>query len=221
MIHVPHGHVVSLIAKQRAGWLRARVTDLAEGQPAYSASPNIKGLEAITIGGTVDAVNAELVTDEEIGISEGVPGQRFLLKRGPVVPGDDDPVLEVAGDEGWDEWTYVPDFAASGPDDTHFTLDLSTGEVRLGPAVRLADGALRHYGAVPAKGAHLRLRAVPDRRRPQAATSRRARSACSSRRSRSCRASRTGVRPGAASTARTSRTPRSAGRSGCAPAAGR
>ena len=91
MIHVPHGHVVSLIAKQRAGWLRARVTELAEGQPAYCASPNIKGLEAITIGGTVDVVNAELVTDEEIGISEGVPGQRFLLKRGPVVPGDDDP----------------------------------------------------------------------------------------------------------------------------------
>ena len=27
-----------------------------------------------------------------------------------------------------------------------------------GPAVRLADGALRRYGAVPAKGAHLRLR---------------------------------------------------------------
>jgi predicted phage baseplate assembly protein len=157
VIHVPHDHVVSLIAKQRAGWLRARVTDLAEGQPAYSASPNIKGLEAITIGGTVDVVNAELVTDEEIGISEGVPGQRFLLKRGPLVPGDDDPVLEVAGDEGWDEWTYAPDFAASGPDDKHFTVDLSTGEVRLGPAVRLADGALRRYGAVPVKGAHLRL----------------------------------------------------------------
>jgi predicted phage baseplate assembly protein len=158
VIHVPRGHVVSLIAKQRAGWLRARVTEPVEGQPAYSASPNIKGLNAITIGGTVDVVNAELVRDEEIGISEGVPGQRFLLKRGPVVPGDDDPVLEVTGDEGWDEWTYVPDFAASGPDDTHFTVDLSSGEVRLGPAVRLADGMLRRYGAVPVKGAHLRLR---------------------------------------------------------------
>src|SRR5262245_38284037 len=158
VIHVPRGHVVSLITKQRAGWLRARVTEPVEGQPAYSASPNIKGLNAITIGGTVDVVNAELVKDEEIGISEGVPGQRFLLKRGPVVPGDDDPVLEVTGDEGWDEWSYVPDFAASGPDDTHFTVDLSSGEIRFGPAVRLADGALRRYGAVPVKGAHLRLR---------------------------------------------------------------
>ena len=158
VIHVPRSHVVSLISKQRAGWIRARVTELDEDQPAYSASPNIKGLEAITIGGTVDVINADLVVDEEVGISEGVPGQRFLLKRGPVVPGDDPAILEVTGDEGWDEWTYVSDFAASGPDDRHFTLDLSTGEVKLGPAVRLADGALRRYGAVPPKGAHIRLR---------------------------------------------------------------
>ena len=158
VIHVPRAHVVSLIAKQRGGWIRARVTQPVEGQPAYSASPNIKGLTAITIGGTVDAVNAELVYGEEIGISDGVPGQRFPVKRGPIVPGDGAAVLEVTGAEGWDEWTHVGDFAASGPDDMHFVLDLSSGEVRLGPAVRLADGAFRRYGAVPPKGAHLRLR---------------------------------------------------------------
>ena len=158
VIHVPRAHVVSLIAKQRGGWIRARVTQPVEGQPAYSASPNIKGLTAITIGGTVDAVNAELVYGEEIGISDGVPGQRFPVKRGPIVPGDGAAVLEVTGAEGWDEWTHVGDFAASGPDDIHFVLDLSSGEVRLGPAVRLADGAFRRYGAVPPKGAHLRLR---------------------------------------------------------------
>ena len=158
VIHVPRDHVVSLIAKQRGGWIRARVTQPVEGQPAYSASPNIKGLTAITIGGTVDAVNAELVYGEEIGISDGVPGQRFPVKRGPIVPGDGAAVLEVTGAEGWDEWTHVGDFAASGPDDIHFVLDLSSGEVRLGPAVRLADGAFRRYGAVPPKGAHLRLR---------------------------------------------------------------
>lgn len=158
VIHVPRGHVVSVITKQRAGWLRARVTELDEGQPAYSASPNIKGLTAITIGGTVEVVNAELVREEELGVSEDVPGQHFGLKRGPVVPGDEDPVLEVSGDDGWEEWTYVSDFAGTAPDDRHFTLDLSSGEARFGPAVRLADGALRRYGAVPAKGAHLRLR---------------------------------------------------------------
>ncbi len=158
VIHVPKGHVASLIAKQRAGWLRARVVPTYEGQPAYSASPSVTGLTAITIGGTVEAVNADLIQNEEIGISTEIPGQRFALKRGPVVPADSTAVLEVSDDEGWDEWTWVSDFAASGPDDKHFTLDLTAGEVRLGPAVRLADGALRQYGKVPPKGAHLRLR---------------------------------------------------------------
>jgi predicted phage baseplate assembly protein len=158
VIHVPKGHTASLIAKQRAGWIRARVTVPAEGQPAYSASPNIKGLEVITIGGTVDAVNAELVREEDLGEAEGVSGQRFRLKRGPLVPGDRPAVLEVSGPEGWEEWTQVGDFAESGPEDRHFVIDMNAGEIRLGPAVRLDDGMLRGYGAVPPKGAKIRIR---------------------------------------------------------------
>ncbi len=150
--------MASLIAKQRAGWLRGRVTETVEGQPGYSSSPSVTGLSAITIGGTVEAVNADLVRNEEIGISAGVPGERFPLKRGPVVPGDGAMILEVSDDTGWDEWTQVSDFANSGPEDKHFTVDLSAGEIRLGPAVRMADGSLRRYGAVPPKSAHLRIR---------------------------------------------------------------
>ncbi len=158
VLHVPAGHVASLIAKQRAGWLRGRVTETVEGQPGYSSSPSVTGLSAITIGGTVEAVNADLVRNEEVGVSAGVPGERFSLTRGPVVPGDGAMILEVSGDDGWDEWTQVSDFANSGPDDKHFAVDLTAGEVRLGPAVRMADGTLRRYGAVPPKGAHLRVR---------------------------------------------------------------
>ncbi len=157
-IHVPRSHATSLIAKHRAGWVRARVTEPVEGQPPYSASPNITGLAAITIGGTADAVNAELVTEEEVGISEGISGQRFVLKKQPVVPSDEPAILEVSGNEGWEEWQQVADFAASGPDDKHFVLELSTGEVQLGPAVRQEDGTMRRYGAVPEKNARLRLR---------------------------------------------------------------
>jgi predicted phage baseplate assembly protein len=159
VIHVPKGHVASLIAKHRAGWVRGRVTELGEGQPGYSASPSIDGLSAITIGGTVDAVNAELVTDEDLGAAEGVPGQEFQLKRQPVVPSDEPAVLEVAEPDGWVEWQEVGDFAASGPGDRHFVLDVSAGELRLGPAIRESDGSLRRYGAVPIKNAQLRLRA--------------------------------------------------------------
>jgi predicted phage baseplate assembly protein len=102
IVHVPRGHVASLIAKQRAGWIRARVTPLVDGQPPYSSSPKVSGLVAITIGGTVEAVNAERVLAEEIGVSEGVPGQRFPLRRGPVVPGDGAPVLDVTAGTGWE-----------------------------------------------------------------------------------------------------------------------
>ncbi len=159
VLHVPRSHTASLIAKRRAGWLRARVTEPQPDQPAYSASPSITGLAAITIGGTVEAVNADLVIGEEIGISEGVPGQRFAVRRQPLVPGDEPAILEVSGDEGWDEWAEVADFATSGAEDRIFVLDLSGGEVRLAPAVRQEDGTMRRFGAVPPKNARLRLRA--------------------------------------------------------------
>jgi predicted phage baseplate assembly protein len=158
VIHVPRSHAPSLIGRQRAGWLRARVTPPKPDQPTYGASPNIIELSVFTIGGTTDAVNAEIVDSEDLGVSEGVAGQRFALLDRPVVPGDEPPVLEVAGEDGWEEWRMVDSFAESGPDDRHFVLDVVAGEVQLGPGVRQPDGSFRRYGAVPPKGAHLRMR---------------------------------------------------------------
>jgi predicted phage baseplate assembly protein len=158
VIHVPRAHEASVLDGQKAGWLRARVVPPEPDQPTYGASPNIKALTVFTIGGTVDAVNAVLVDAEDLGASEGVAGQRFALADRPVVPGDEAPVLEVAGDDGWDEWQLVSSFAESGPDDHHFVLDVVAGEVQLGPGVRQPDGAFRQFGAVPRQGARLRLR---------------------------------------------------------------
>jgi predicted phage baseplate assembly protein len=159
IVHVPRGHVTSILDRQRAGWIRARVTEPVADQPRYSASPSIEGLTAFTIGGTVEAVNAELVDVDDLGTSEGVPGQRFALRNRPVVPGDRPPVLEVIEDEDEpEEWTQVEDFASSGPDDHVFVLDAVAGEIQLGPAVRDTDGTFVRYGATPPKGANLRLR---------------------------------------------------------------
>jgi predicted phage baseplate assembly protein len=157
VLHVPSTHEVSVIDSIRAGWVRARVLAAREGQPAYSASPRIVSLSAFTSGGTADAVNAESVADEMIGVSEGVPGQRFQLQHAPVVPGQD-VVVDVASGDGWQEWQAVSTFAESDADDRHFQLDATAGEISFGPAVRLADGTLRSYGAVPPKGAALRIR---------------------------------------------------------------
>ena len=157
VLHIPRSHTVSVIEAQRAGWLRASVVASGADQPAYGASPLIRSLSASTIGGTVDAVNAELVEGESVGASEGVPGQRFQLKRAPVVPSEGPMVLEVSEDEGWQEWKQVSDFASSGPDDRHFVFDPISGEIHLGPAVREPDGRMRGYGLTPRKGAELRV----------------------------------------------------------------
>jgi predicted phage baseplate assembly protein len=157
VLHVPPSHQAAVLELQRAGWLRARITVSEPDQPPYSASPTITRIAAFTSGGTVEVVNAETVMAEVLGLAEGVPGQRFELKRRPVVPGDQ-VVVEVSGDDGWEEWQEVADFGTSGPDDRQFRLDAVAGEIGLGPGVREPDGSLRQYGRVPAKGATLRIR---------------------------------------------------------------
>lgn len=157
VLHVPRSHTAKVIAGRRAGYLRCRVTEPEEDQPFYSASPQITRCVAGTIGGTAPAANVERVSDEVIGTSEGVPGQRYRVRRHPVVPVERRLELEVSGADGWQRWEAVDSFADSGPDDPHFVLDAATGEILLGPAVRDADGTLRAFGAVPPKDAALRV----------------------------------------------------------------
>lgn len=159
VLHVPRGHAVGIFERKRAGWLRCRVTEAEEGQPTYSVSPRIDRLSAHTIGGTTNTVHAQVIEDEILGISDGVPGQRYPLQRGPVVASASLDELEVAGGSGWQLWQRVATFADSGPDDRHYIFDEVGGDVVFGPGVRLPDGSFRQYGAIPAKGAPIRLRA--------------------------------------------------------------
>lgn len=161
VLHMPAGHRAhSGILRQAAGWLRCRLVQPREDQPFYSASPTITRLSGFTIGGTTEAVNAEVVQDELIGTSEGVPAQRFTLSQRPVVPGDRacSYIVDVATADGWEEWTQVPEFSFSRPNDRHFLVEETAGEIVFGPGVREQDGTLRTYGAIPPKGAALRIR---------------------------------------------------------------
>ena len=162
IIHVPRGHAAHTIDKRHAAWVRARVVEPEPGMSSYEASPTVSAASSITIGGTVAAVNASVVRDENVGTSEGIPGQAFQLRRKPVLAGEP-AVLAVSqgtADDGapmWQTWEAVEDFAASGPDDLHFVLDGAVGEIRFGPAVRQPDGTLRRYGATPEKDRNLRM----------------------------------------------------------------
>ena len=157
VLHMPRDHVTSVIDGQRAGWLRCRVVDAEEGQPAYSSSPNITRLSASTIGGTARVSHGEVVEEEIVGFSDGLAGQRFSLKHRPVVPTGQAVVVQVATDDGWQDWICVSSFGESGPDDRNFVLDAVAGEIAFGPAIREADGSLHRYGAVPPKGAAVRI----------------------------------------------------------------
>ncbi|UOZ05634.1 putative baseplate assembly protein [Amycolatopsis sp. WQ 127309] len=158
VVHVPDGHETSAIGEQRAAWLRVRVIEPLPGQAAYSSSPVIRTLVASTVGATVPAMHGEIIEGEELGLAEGVPGQRFSLSRVPVLAGRNPSSLEVGEDGAWREWTPVEHFAASTADDRHYLLDPVSGEVEFGPAVRQEDGTLRQYGAVPQRGAPVRMR---------------------------------------------------------------
>ncbi|MGC9671533.1 putative baseplate assembly protein [Planosporangium sp. 12N6] len=157
IVHLPAGHTASVVDGVRAGWLRARVLATEPHQRPYSATPVIDALAACTVGGTVDAVHAEIVENEVLGVAEGVAGQRFTLSRTPVLGGAAPVLLEVSSADGWQAWQRRDTFADSGPDDRHYVLDASTGTVRFGPAVRLADGGLRQYGAAPERDAVVRM----------------------------------------------------------------
>jgi predicted phage baseplate assembly protein len=157
VLHVPPTHQVSVLREQRAGWIRARVVEADADQPEYTSPPLIRGVGAATIGGTTDAVHAEVIRNETLGVSDGTPGQRFRTRRAPVLAGGGPVVFQTSSDEGWQEWTPVENFADSGPDDRNFILDPVNGEIALGPAVRQADGTYDQYGYVPPRGADVRL----------------------------------------------------------------
>lgn len=157
VLHVPSGHRNTVLARQRAGWLRCRLIAAEPEQSTYRESPQIKGVSAFTIGGTAPIVHAHVMHNEDLGLSDGTPAQRFSTQRRPIVPPESRLVLQVIDGDETTEWTQLPHFAESGQADPHFRVDYVDGEIQFGPAVRESDGALRQYGAVPPKGSLLRL----------------------------------------------------------------
>lgn len=158
VLHVPPDHTAGELGDLGAAWLRCRVVPASGAQRPYGDSPVITSVRAFTVGGTARAVNAEVVTGEELGRSSGLPAQRFALKYAPVVASEDQARVEVITAETREDWFEVASFVDSGARDRHFVLNEVEGVVEFGPALREPDGSLTHYGAVPPHGAVIRLR---------------------------------------------------------------
>jgi len=154
---LPYDFGVADVGLKRAHWVRCRVIEPEPEQPMYTASPKVLVTDSYTIGGTVSASHASPTRDEVLGRSDGKPGQRFSVSQTPMLPLGRGETVEVEVEAGWEKWEEVPDFAASGPGDRHFTCDPIHGEIRFGPSIRQPDGTTRQYGAIPPKGARVRI----------------------------------------------------------------
>jgi predicted phage baseplate assembly protein len=160
-VQCPPGSGTEAIAGRRLFWLRCRIaetTRIAGEAAVFTQAPEIYQITAAPTGALLPAEHATVETDETVGVSDGTPGQTFATRFTPVLnlaPGE---TLEVkTGDGDWEPWEPVDSFAGSGVGDRHFGIDLVHGHIRLGPELRDTDGGVTLRGAIPAKGAMLRM----------------------------------------------------------------
>ncbi|EGW36024.1 putative baseplate assembly protein [Desulfosporosinus sp. OT] len=122
-------------------WLRCTVV-----QDGYEIPPKIHNILYNTIG----AVQQETLSSGDnpllLTYGSGLPGQKIILRRTPVISSTFALQVEERNREGnrmtlmWRDWQRVDDLDASEPDDRHYVLNSETGEVLFGDGVN---------GAVP------------------------------------------------------------------------
>lgn len=162
-LQVPRTHAQTTIGGKRAFWIRCRLDDKTrsglEATNTYSHPPEIYSITAAPIGALIPASHATHEPPEDLGQSDGTPGQRFRLRYAPVLALEPDETLEVVNaDSGsWERWERMDTFAESSEHDKHFLIDLASGEIELGPAIRTPEGTWRYHGYVPPKGANVRI----------------------------------------------------------------
>jgi len=157
VLAVPLAHEPLTLGGTRGFWLRARLTVAAADQPQYQASPQVRRVEAASLGGTVRAEHSRRIDTELLGRSSGAPAQQFRVAHPPVLPREEGEHVEVITPDGVEVWEEVPDFVASGPTDRHVTIDGASGVVHFGPRIRYPDGSVRQHGAIPPEGAEVVL----------------------------------------------------------------
>ena len=165
-LHVPDGHDDSVVGGTRGG-----LDPLPRGQ-GRPAVPLVARCWCPSRP-RPSAATSRRRTPSRSGTSRSArptarPGQVLRLGRTPPVVLDRDGPARAGGRAchrrtasarpTWEEWVAVDDFGTSTPTDRHVTVDPTTGEVRFGPPCGCEDGSERRFGAIPARGAALRVR---------------------------------------------------------------
>lgn len=140
VLHLPQKWPVTSFTAYQGRWLRCVFTTAEANQPVYDNSPRIIGLAVRAIGGTVRASQSTLIQDERLGISDGKSGQTFQLQEAPILGRRENEYILVTPPGGLPQkWQEVADFADSGPEHLHYTIDSLTGTVQFGPLIREPD----------------------------------------------------------------------------------
>jgi predicted phage baseplate assembly protein len=145
IFHLPLTWTVTQFSTYRGRWLRCIYIELADRQSGYARSPHIIGMGARAIGGTVKATQCYAMTNEVLGESNGKAGQLFKLLHSPVLPRQNDEYLLVSPLVGLPQiWQEVEDFSESAPNDLHYIIDSTSGDVQFGPFVQTPNYQSQH-----------------------------------------------------------------------------
>jgi predicted phage baseplate assembly protein len=160
-VQCPPGSAVETLAGRRLHWLRCRIDDKTRSGAAtsYTHPPEIYSITATPLGAQLEATHAASAELEVLGTSDGTPGQVFHLRQAPVLKLGPGETVEVQDpDTGdWERWEARESFVGSTELNRHFVLDRVSGVIEFGPAIRKPAGGWSQYGAVPPKGAVVRM----------------------------------------------------------------
>ena len=137
VLHLPLNWPLTQFVTYQGRWLRCVYTQPIAVQSGYERSPRIVGLSVRSLGGTVQASQSTLIRNENLGESDGTPGQTFQLQGAPILPRKEGEYIRVTPPGGLPQiWQEVSDFANSGNEDLHYTIDSLTGAIQFGPLLR-------------------------------------------------------------------------------------
>ncbi|NET60404.1 MAG: putative baseplate assembly protein [Symploca sp. SIO2E6] len=137
VLHLPLNWPLTQFVTYQGRWLRCVYSQLAASQTGYERSPRIVGLHVRSLGGTVEASQSTLIRRENLGESDGTPGQTYQLQGAPILPRQEGEFIRITPPGGLPQaWQEVSDFADSGPEDLHYTIDSLTGVIQFGPLLR-------------------------------------------------------------------------------------
>ena len=161
-LELPPRSAVAPLGGHRLHWLRCRVADTTmtgRETQIYAHAPEIASITAVPMGARLPATHAARIEREIVGVSDGTPGQIFPLRHHPVLKLGTGETLEVQDPESgdWARWEPRDDFVGSTRVRPPLRGGPGVGEVEFGPAIRETSGRWAQYGAVPPKGAVLRL----------------------------------------------------------------